>query len=44
MGGSSMTSNKPSKVFTDTDPEYFVEDYLNAVTANLVLNLGPEQQ
>ena len=27
--------------FIDTDPEYFVEDYLNAVTANL--NLGPEQ-
>ena len=29
-------------VFTGTDPEYFVEDYLNAVTAKLILNLGPE--
>ena len=29
-------------VITDTDPEYSVEDYLNAVTANLVLNKGPE--
>ena len=30
MGGSSITSNKP------------VEDYLNAVTANLILNIRPE--
>ena len=29
-------------VFTGTDPEYSVEDYLNAVTANLILNVGPE--
>ena len=29
-------------VFTGTDPEYSVEDYLNAVTANLFLNIGPE--
>ena len=29
-------------VFTDTDPEYSVEDFLNAVTANLILNIGPE--
>ena len=42
MGGLSITSNKPLMVFTGTDPEYFVEDYLNAVTANLILNLGPE--
>ena len=42
MGGSSITSNKPLMVFTGTDPEYSVEDYLNAVTANLVLNIGPE--
>ena len=32
MGGSSKTSNKPLMVFTGTDPEYSVEDYLNAVT------------
>ena len=42
MGGSSVTSNKPLMVFTGTDPEYSVEDYLNAVTANLSLNIGPE--
>ena len=34
MGGSSKSSNKPLMVFTGTDPEYSVEDYLNAVTAN----------
>ena len=42
MGGSSITSNKPIMVFTGTDPEYSVEDYLNAVTANLTSNIGPE--
>ena len=42
MGGSSITSNKPLMVFTGTDPEYSVEDFLNAVTANLILNIGPE--
>ena len=42
MGGSSITSNKPLTVFTGTDPEYSVEDYLNTVTANLILNIGPE--
>ena len=36
MGGSSITSKKPSMVFTGTDPEYTIEDYLNAVTANLI--------
>ena len=29
-------------VLTGTDPEYSVEDCLNAVTANLILNIGPE--
>ena len=42
MGGSSITSNKPLMVFTGTDPENSVEDYLNAVTANLILNIGHE--
>ena len=42
MGRSSITSNKQVRVFTGTDPEYSVEDYLNAVTANLFLNIGPE--
>ena len=42
MGGSSITSNKPLMIFTGTDPEYSVEDYLNAVTENLILSIGPE--
>ena len=42
MGGLSITSNKPLMVFTGTDPEYSVEDYSNAVTANLILNIGAE--
>ena len=42
MGGSSKTSSKPLMVFTVTDPEYSVEDCLNAVTANLILNIVPE--
>ena len=42
MGGSSITSNKPLMVFTDTYPEYSVKDYLNAVLANQILNIGPE--
>ena len=42
MGGSSIASNKPLMVFTGTDPEFSVEDYLNAVTAKLILNIGPE--
>ena len=42
MGGSSITSIKPLMIKTGTDPEYSVEDYLNAVTANLILNIGPE--
>ena len=42
MGGSSITSNKPLLVFTGTDPEYSVEDYLNAETANIILKTEPE--
>ena len=42
MGGSSITSNKPLMLFAETDPEYSVEDYLNAVTAILIINIGPE--
>ena len=42
MGRSTIQSNKPLMVFTGTDPEYSVEDNLNAVTANLILNIGPE--
>ena len=42
MGGKSITSNKPFMVFTGTDPEYSVEDYLIAVTASLILNIGTE--
>ena len=42
MGGSSISSNKPLMVFTGTDPKNSVEGYLNAVTAILILNIGPE--
>ena len=42
MGGSSISSNKPLMVFSGTNPEYSVEEYLNAVTANLILKIGPE--
>ena len=42
MGGSSLTSNKPLMVFSETNPEYSVEDYLYAVTANLILNIESE--
>ena len=42
IGVSSITSNKPLMVFTGTDPEYSVEYYLNAVTANSISNIGPE--
>ena len=42
MGGSSITLNKPLMVFTGTDPEHPVEDYLNAITANLILKIRPE--
>ena len=42
LGESSITSKKPLMVFTGTDSEYSVEDYLIAVTVNLILNIGPE--
>ena len=42
MGGSSLSSKKPLMVFKGTNPEYSVEDYLNAVTANFISNIGPE--
>ena len=40
MDGSSKRFNKLLVVFTGTDPEYSVEDYLKAVTVNLILNTG----
>ena len=42
MGGSSLSSNKPLIVFTGTDFENSVEEYLIAVTDNLNLNIGSE--
>ena len=42
IGRSSITSNTPPTLFTGTDPEYLVEDYLNAVTTNLISNIGPQ--
>ena len=40
MGGYSISSKKPLMVFTGTDAEYSVEDYLKVVTAKLILNVG----
>ena len=42
MGGSSISLNKLLIVFAGIDPEYSVEDYLNADTAKLILKLRPE--
>ena len=42
MGGSSILSNNPLMIFTGTDPEYSVEGYQNAASANLIFNKGPE--
>ena len=42
MAGSSISSNTPLMVFTGNYPEYSVADDLNAVTANLISNKGPE--
>ena len=42
IGSSSISSHKPLMVFTETDPEYSVEDHLYALTANLILNIGLE--
>ena len=30
--------------YSQADPEYSAENYLNAVTANLILNIGPEPE
>ena len=37
-----MYSKIPLMLFTETDPEYSVEDYSNAVTASLILKIGRE--
>ena len=42
MSGPSIKFKKPLMVVTETDPEYSVEDQLNAVTANLFLNIRTE--
>ena len=44
MCESFISSSKPPMVFTGTNPEYSVEDYLNAVTANLTLSIGLNQE
>ena len=44
MGRSSKSSSKLLMVFTGTDPENSVEVFLNAVTANLILNIEPEPE
>ena len=42
LGRSTKQSNNPLMVITGTDTEYSIEDYLDAVTVNLNLNIGPE--
>ena len=42
LGESTMTSYNSLTLFKELDPEYSVEDYLNAVKANLTLNIGQE--
>ena len=42
MGGLSIRSEKTIMVFTETDPGYSVEDFLNSVTAKLILIIGSE--
>ena len=42
LGGSSMSFKKPLIIFAGTNPEYSVEDYVIAGTANLILKIGPE--
>ena len=37
-----ISSKKPLMVFTGTDPEYSLEDYLNAITAKVIKNVGLE--
>ena len=44
MSRSSISSDKPLMVFRGRDPEDSVEDNLNAVTANLILNIRPEPE
>ena len=44
MGGSSIKSKKKLlTVFTGTNPEYSLEDYIYSVRANLILIIGPNQ-
>ena len=38
----SIKLNKLLMAFPETNPEYSVEDYQNAVTAHFFLNIGPE--
>ena len=42
IGVLSITSNKPLTLFTGTDPEDSVEDYVNAFTATKILYIGAE--
>ena len=42
IGRFSKSSNRPLMVFTGKDPEYYVQEYLKAVTANSILIIGPE--
>ena len=41
--GSSVPIQQSLRPFDGTDPTYTTEDFLNAITANMVMTAGPEQ-
>ena len=41
--GCSVPMQQSLRPFDGTDPTYTIEDFLNAITANMVLTAGPEQ-
>ena len=41
--GSSVPTQQSLRPFDGTDPSYKTEDFLKAITANMVMTAGPEQ-
>ena len=41
--GGSVPMQQSSRPFDGTDPTYKTEDFLNAITANMVMTAGPDQ-
>ena len=40
--GGTVPMQQSSRSFDGTDPTYTTEDFLNAITANMVMTAGPE--